>query len=159
MQGRIAALAFLVALFAFAGSAQAFSQKQSNICAGADADAAIAACSKLLEGKASKQYMAIWLQNRGASYARKEDLDKALADLNHAVEIDPTVPESYINRAYVLDAKGDSDRALADLAHAIQLNPKSPDAYGIRCGLYKGKAEYDRAIADCDREVELAGCL
>jgi tetratricopeptide (TPR) repeat protein len=156
MQGRIAALAFLVALFAFAGSAQAFSQKQSNICAGADADAAIAACSKLLEGKASKQYMAIWLQNRGASYARKEDLDKALADLNHAVEIDPTVPESYINRAYVLNAKGDSDRALADLAHAIQLNPKSPDAYGIRCGLYKGKAEYDRAIADCDREVELA---
>jgi tetratricopeptide (TPR) repeat protein len=101
MQGKFAAIAFSVALFAFASGAQAFSQKQSNICSGTDADAAIAACSKLLEGKASKQYMAIWLQNRGAAYARKKVFDKALADLNHAVEIDPTVPESYVNRAYI----------------------------------------------------------
>ena len=100
--------------------------------------------------------MAIWLQNCGAAYARKKVFDIALADLNHAVEIDPTVPESYVNRAYILNTKGDSDAALVDLTHSIQLNPKGADAYGIRCTVYAGRGEYDRAIGDCDREVELA---
>ena len=49
------------------------------------------------------------------------DLDGALADINEAIRLDPTLPSPLNNRAVIWRAKGDFDRAVADTTEAIRL--------------------------------------
>jgi Tfp pilus assembly protein PilF len=58
---------------------------------------------------------------RGLAYLSSHELDKALADLNKAVELDPENALMYTMRAFVFDAKGDLQRAAADREKAKQL--------------------------------------
>ena len=54
------------------------------------------------------------LQNRGISKQALGDLDGALADINEAIRLDPSLPQPLTNRAVIWRAKGDLDRAIAD---------------------------------------------
>jgi hypothetical protein len=46
------------------------------------------------------------LTNRGIAYDRKCDKAHALADYSEAIRLDPSQPESYINRAEPADDRG-----------------------------------------------------
>ena len=58
------------------------------------------------------------------SIRRKGNTDKALEDLNQAVQIDPKYPWAYDDRANLYQARGDLERALADSNEAIRVKPR-----------------------------------
>ena len=50
----------------------------------------------------------------------KGDVDRAIADLNEAIKIDPNFALAYYNRAIAYGLKGDIDRAIADFDLALK---------------------------------------
>ena len=79
---------------------------------------------------------------------KKGDYDRAIADYNKALELDPKDATAYNNRGFTYDNKGDYDKAIADYDAAIRLNPEYARAYNNRGFTYDKKGDYDRAIAD-----------
>jgi tetratricopeptide (TPR) repeat protein len=89
------------------------------------------------------------------------DLDGALADINEAIRIDPSLPQPLTNRAVIWRAKGNLDRAIADATEAIRLaKAKAPanvmtppgsvliSAHIHRALAYEAKGDFDRAKLD-----------
>jgi tetratricopeptide (TPR) repeat protein len=93
--------------------------------------------------------------NRGFAYLSKGDYDRAIADFNQAIQIQPDSTLAYFNRAAVYFAKQDYDRALTDLNQVIQLQPNFDLAYVKRGSVYSFKGDYDRALADLDHAIQL----
>jgi tetratricopeptide (TPR) repeat protein len=67
--------------------------------------------------------------NRGAAYEAKGDNERAIADFNKALDIDPRLAKAYYNRAAVYRAKSEIDRAITDYSKAIEINPLYGHAY------------------------------
>lgn len=63
---------------------------------------------------------------RGISYYFMSDLDRAIADYNHAIILQPRDDVAYYNRGNVYYFKGNYERAIADYDQAIKL--KSEEA-------------------------------
>jgi tetratricopeptide (TPR) repeat protein len=68
--------------------------------------------------------------SRGECWRRKSDLDKALDDLNKAVQLQtsPWAP-TYLVRGWFLEEKGACDKAVADYDRATQIDPRVDDAF------------------------------
>ena len=66
----------------------------------------------------------------------KEEYDKAIADYNEAIRLDPKDAAAYDNRGNAWQAKGEYDKAIADYNEAIRLDPKDADAYNGRAWLW-----------------------
>ncbi len=82
-------------------------------------------------------------------------LDKAVADFNEVIRLDPQFGEAYRERGHTLCLKGDLDKAMADLNKAIELVPEDYEALfcrGYACGL---KGDLDKALADYDQAIKL----
>lgn len=126
-----------------------------DICHKSEGDSAIAACTRaILSGRYSGEHLGYLLGNRGAEYLQKEDYDRALADLNHAIRLHPGAI-NFRNRGRVYHWKKDYDRALADYNQAVRLNPRYANALHDRGRLYYNKHEFDRAIADFNEAIRL----
>ena len=92
--------------------------------------------------------------NRGIAYWEKGDLDRAIVDLNEAIELNPDDANAYNNRGNIYHNKGDLDRAIADFNNAIELNPDDANAY-YNCGnAYHSKADYVSAIEAFTKAIE-----
>ena len=63
------------------------------------------------------------LAARGNDFAAKGDNDRAIADFDAALKIDPIMVEAINSRAMAWRAKGDRRKALTDLDAAIRLKP------------------------------------
>jgi len=66
--------------------------------------------------------------NRGVSYGKKGEYDRAIADFTKALEINPRLAQAYYNRGVAYERKGEYDQAIADYTNALELSP-SNDAY------------------------------
>jgi tetratricopeptide (TPR) repeat protein len=93
--------------------------------------------------------------NRGSAYQQHGDLDKAIADYDEVVKLDPVSHLSYVCRAHGHQARRQFDQAIDDYNRAIALNPRSTDAFVGRGIAYRSKGEYDRAIADYTDAIRL----
>ena len=93
---------------------------------------------------------------KGVSYQDKGQWDKAIAEYNKAIEINPSYAEAYYNRglAYA-QGKGQFDKAISDWNKAIELNPSYAEAYNNRGNAYQAKGQYDRAISDYTKAIEI----
>jgi tetratricopeptide (TPR) repeat protein len=154
---RIGALLIVIALAAavLAPDAVAASRKDLQACSVAsDPDAAIAGCTRVLADGGAPA--AVVLSNRGLSWLDKGEFDRAIADFNEAIRLNPTLADIYANRSLVWIEKADFDRAMADCDQAIHLNPKYVFAYNNRGLAWVGKGDYDRALADQDEAIRLA---
>jgi tetratricopeptide (TPR) repeat protein len=80
------------------------------------------------------------------------DDDKAIADFNHATELDPKNVDAVIQRGLAKRDKGDSQGAIADLTHAIQLAPQNVTAYFNR-GLARDDVDDSHGAVDDFSEV------
>ena len=124
-------------------------------------DAQIRDCSRIIKsgrlfGKPiSKAYLAIVYINRGGAYDYKGEYDRAIADFDKAIELNPKDGGAYINRGAVNYHKGEYDRAIADYTQAIKLDPKDAAVYTNRGIAYRRQGDFDRAIADYDKAIEL----
>jgi tetratricopeptide (TPR) repeat protein len=91
----------------------------------------------------------------GIAYYDKGDYDRAMADYNQALRLDPDYAWAYSCRGNVYNAKGDYNRAIADYTEAIRLDPKYAAAYYNRGVVYYNKRDYDRAMADYTEDIRL----
>ena len=80
---------------------------------------------------------------RGNAYTEMGDYDRAIANQNEAIRLDPRLVAAYYNRGMAHRSKGDYARAIADYSEAIRLAPAFAGAYSNRC--------FARAIIDSER--------
>jgi len=93
--------------------------------------------------------------NRGISYADKEEYERAIQDFNKAIELNPGLVAAYNNRGLAYRNTEKDKRAIKDFNKAIELNPAYTKAYYNRGLAYYYKEEYERAIQDFNKAIEL----
>jgi tetratricopeptide (TPR) repeat protein len=97
----------------------------------ADPDQIIASCGAVIDQEktpAADRLRA--LLARARAYIRKENDDRAIADYDVALKLDPSLADIFNARGELWRKKGDRPRALADFGAAIKLNPQHPAARG-----------------------------
>jgi tetratricopeptide (TPR) repeat protein len=83
------------------------------------------------------------------------DYDRAIADLDQAIRLDPQYAIAYFNRGTAYGAKGEFDHAIADYDEYLRIDPSYQRGYALRGEAYYGKGDYLRAIADYDEAIRL----
>ena len=92
---------------------------------------------------------------RGLACDRLGDHDRAIAEYNEALRLDPKCARAYPKRGIAYSKIGDFDRAIADFTAALQSDPKSAATLIDRAAAYNKKGDFDRAVADCTAALEL----
>lgn len=102
---------------------------------------------------------------RGEAYRRLGEWDKAIADAETAMRLDPGsfcldsgrfCPwGAYHQRAQARMVLGDYEGAVADLSRVIELDPTVASAYLNRAVAHCNLKEFVEALADADRAIEL----
>jgi tetratricopeptide (TPR) repeat protein len=119
-------------------------------------EAAIIDCTQSINsGKWKGRDLAAFYSNRAAAYNEQGDNDRAIADLNEAIRLDPKLGMAYNNRGAAYNEQGDNDRAIADYNEAIRIDPKFAMAFSNRGNAYHDKGDNDRAIADHSEAIRL----
>jgi tetratricopeptide (TPR) repeat protein len=148
---RIVLAAVLLLLSGEAAGADDF-----KTCASGAPDYAIMACTNLIEGgKLDKREQAVAYTNRGVAFRIRGGVQRALADLNRAIELDSSLAPIYANRGLVYMYMGEPDPALADFNRALELDPNNPAFYLNRGAVHQRLKDKDRALADYTRAIEL----
>jgi Flp pilus assembly protein TadD len=62
------------------------------------------------------------------AFANKADYERAIADFNEAIKLDPRDAESYVSRGAVHEELGNEAAAKADYRKALQIVPDHDDA-------------------------------
>ncbi len=104
-----------------------------------------------------KDRVAAYLQS-GRAYFAKGEMDRAIADYDQAIRLDPESLAAYMCRSLAYKTKGDNDHVIADCSQVIRLNTEKLDNtsfWVMRGGAYFAKGEMDRAIADYDQAIRL----
>lgn len=70
--------------------------------------------------------------NRGLTYRRLKQYDRAIADYSKVMQLAPRASVPYYNRALAHAQKGDFKRALADVDRYIAMKPGDPDGPKLR---------------------------
>ncbi len=113
--------------------------------AGSDDDKVTADCSALIDNeKTAKADRTKALAARAAVFARKDQLDRAIADYGEVLRLEPQA-DIYNSRGELWWKRGDRPKALSDFAAAIKLNPDHPSA----------KGNYKRLAQELERLGEL----
>jgi len=92
--------------------------------------------------------------SRGKAFAFLGNRDRALTDLNKALELDSKLSEAYLVRGTVY-FMNDNAAALNDISKAIELDPKSIRAYFSRAFIKQFIKDYDGAVEDLTKAIEL----
>lgn len=93
--------------------------------------------------------------HRGRSFAARNQLDRALEDLNASLALEPRWHESWEFRGRVHLRRGDAIHAVEDATRALELSPKSVEALVIR-GLGLARLNHPKAaIADFSSALQL----
>ena len=113
------------------------------------------ACSAVIKLGGSKDNLAIAYSNRGNSFLRRGQEDRAIADYDQAIRLDPSYVDAYRNRGAARFNQGAYDKALPDYEAAIRLDPREPGSYTDRCSVHAMTGRLPEAKADCDKALEL----
>jgi tetratricopeptide (TPR) repeat protein len=84
-----------------------------------------------------------------------KEADKALADYNKALELNPKDAVAYNNRGLVHHERGELDKALADYSMAITLDPTNPTFYENRALILAAKGLTPKAAEDYKKALKL----
>jgi tetratricopeptide (TPR) repeat protein len=99
--------------------------------------------------------LAVAFDTRGNVYLGKPDYDRAIADFDEAIKLDPEYVNFLNDRGVAYTKKGQFDRAVADFDQALKLRFFYLDALLNRALAYQSKGEYERAIQDYDEAVRI----
>ena len=130
----------------------------------ASAAGTIVATALLLGACAATQDAVDWVNtaisqvafhNRGIEYHKKGLYDRAIAEYNQAIKLNPDYTSAFYNRGRAYAKKGLYDRAVTDFDAAIKLKPDHALAFNNRGRAYAKKGLYDQAIADFYAAIRL----
>ena len=134
-------------------SAAAFADDMQD-CRPGDPARSIEPCSRIIQSKTeTKANQVIALGSRAFAYARKNELDTALKDLNRAIELDAKYLYGLSLRGEVHQRSGRFDRALVDLNAALKIDPAYYLALANRGYTYVRMGDYARATPDLDKAI------
>ena len=147
---------FVIAGFALPKTANAAPNKDAVACDSPVPSIRVAGCTRLLgqKGIPSKFLWQIYLQ-RSQGYANQGEYDRALADLDIAIQKNSKSAMAYSDRGNARNGLGQYDLAIQDAEKAIQLDPTFTLAYATRGYSFMQKGDYDKAIADLDKAIRL----
>jgi len=111
-------------------------------------DAAIAEYNRIIALNLTPQLASLAVMRRGNCYYAKHDLDRAIADFDQALRLDPRNAAAYDNRANALDARGDRADAIKDYNESARLNPRNIYVYVNRASLLTEEGDFTSALAD-----------
>jgi tetratricopeptide (TPR) repeat protein len=95
------------------------------------------------------------LAHRGRAWHDRREYEKALADLNEAIKLEPDHASWYAARGMVYDRLGEFDRAIGDYDLALRRDPKDAQTYNNRGLAFRGKKNNDQAISDFNQAIRL----
>jgi tetratricopeptide (TPR) repeat protein len=159
MKMRLSRLGLIVlpALVALAAWPRTAAADDWETCDQQSGDVAIAACSRAIaSGRYKGNDLGVLYNNRGVENSSKGDRDRAIADFDQAIRLNPKYAYAYSNRGDAWRVKGDLKRALADLDQAIRLEPKFANAYYNRGLARERSKDLQGALADFKTFAELA---
>jgi tetratricopeptide (TPR) repeat protein len=82
--------------------------------------------------------------NRGAAYTELGEYEKALADLNKAISMNPNEESAFLSRGDLFKKRGLKDKAIEDYSNAISLIEKKDDTHApaaMKAGLRRDRAK------------------
>ena len=150
---RIAIPAVFVAAIAFCAPAYADAlddaEKACEGKTGQTPDQIVAGCTTVIQsGQYDQANLSLAYINRGLGYHQKNELDKAIADYEEALKLNPQSAVAFYARGTVYRDKGANELALADLDRAVAIKPDLPDLFATRGNVLAAMGEHERAIAD-----------
>jgi tetratricopeptide (TPR) repeat protein len=99
--------------------------------AAGDDDKTIGACGALIDNeKTARADRVKALIARGGAFGRKDMTERAIADYDVVLRLDPGLADIFNARGELWRKKGDRPKALTDFGMAIKLNPEHPAARG-----------------------------
>jgi lipoprotein NlpI len=119
-------------------------------------DHVIDECTRAIQsGQLAPKELIISYIYRGDGFIQAKDYDRAIADFNEAIQLEPTSADAYDGRGTAHFAKGEIDEAIADDDEAIRLGPKYGGAHTNRGVSWYAKGDKVRALADFDEAIRL----
>ena len=149
--GKVGMLAVMCVLLAGVAAAQERQGKET--CLSQDKsippDLRLQSCTAAIQsGKEEPHTLSSLLVYRAMSLIQRKEIDRATADIEQAIHVDPNSALAITARGFLLWTKGDLDRALADFNEALRLDPNLTDAHLDRAVVYMQRRDFDHAIAD-----------
>ena len=92
--------------------------------------------------------------NRAAAYFNSDQPERAVADFDTALRIEPRL-EGFYDRALANTQLNNLEQAIADYTSVIEIDPMYPQAWYNRGRLNFLLGRFDSAIADFDAAIEL----
>lgn len=117
--------------------------------------------SRALEVSAQSSQYALMISRadlynkRGQTYFQLNEPEKAIADHDAAIALEPDTARGYNYRAIVKAHLQNSDGALSDFNQALSKDPKYADAFRNRAQLWRQRGKYDAALADQGKLIAL----
>ncbi len=93
--------------------------------------------------------------NRSLIQKEKGNIEAALKDINHAIELHGNDAVAFCNRGVICEKMNDTERAIRDYNKAIELNPDYAPVYFNRGSLYAAIKVFDKAIMDYSKALSL----
>jgi len=115
----------------------------------------LAACNRILNDRSEAKNHPMALRNRCGIYYTKGDLERALADCNHAAQRDPQSAIVFDRRGLIWKTKGDYIKAIADFDNAIRLNANYARALYHRGSAKRAKGDTAGGDADIARAKQI----
>ena len=158
----IRARGLLLSMF-FAAAMSANTIKAANvetnliqICGDASAPShrRFAVCTQLIRlGRLDHEQLSTAHSNRGAAFGIMGKENRALADFNASVRIDPNNGISRYNRGALRYRQGKFDLAIEDLTNSIRLEPDFAQARMARAVAFLTTKDIEKALNDADEMV------
>lgn len=138
---------------ALAGSSEELKKANKLRCAG-DHKEAIKLCTKIIESvKEDQRILRKAYMQRAFNYGKLKEYERAIADMDMVVEIQPDRSSSYSARARMYRQSGDLDRAIADFTRSLEIR-KNGGTLEDRGDCYAAKGDKKRALADYEAALE-----
>ena len=113
-------------------------------------------CTRAIRsGELSRADLAMTHNNRGAIYLGVGQEDAALADFNHALDLNPGLSLSYLSRGMIRLRHENYDGALEDFSNAIEVAPRDSRGYVNRSLLYMETEQEDLALQDLEEALSI----
>ncbi|MCA9800479.1 MAG: tetratricopeptide repeat protein [Cyanobacteria bacterium HKST-UBA02] len=119
-----------------------------------DVGAALAYARFALE-KNPRSGRAYYIRGRALYKAENNSLEKAIADLEKAVSLDPGISQANEILAETYATRGESEKAIEAASRAIKAKPTDAALYELRASILWERGRKEEALADLGESVKL----